>query len=100
MHTETIGFIGGGNMAAALIAGLIADGVPPDRLLVSEPDSDKREALVSRCGITTVQSNGEAADRADVLVLAVKPQQLHVVAQELAPSLSSTGGPLLPRRPS
>jgi len=95
MHTETIGFIGGGNMAAALIGGLIADGMPPERLLVADPDPEKGKALASRFGITLVESNGEAADRADVLVLAVKPQQLQSVAREMAPSLSSPGGPLL-----
>ncbi len=95
MHTETIGFIGGGNMAAALIGGLIADGMPPSRLLVSDPDQAKAGALAERFGITAVANNAEAADRADVLLLAVKPQQLETVARELAPTLSSPGGPLL-----
>jgi pyrroline-5-carboxylate reductase len=82
--TSYIAFIGGGNMAASLIAGLVADGYEPQHLLVSDPDRDKLANLAARTGVRPVADNQEAAERADVLVLAVKPQQLQAVAGDLA----------------
>ena len=49
----TIGFIGGGNMAQAIVSGLITAGVTPDQLVASDPDATCREAL-NQHGITTV----------------------------------------------
>ncbi|HHH40339.1 MAG TPA: pyrroline-5-carboxylate reductase [Sedimenticola sp.] len=82
--SSTIAFIGGGNMAASLIGGLVADGHDPRRLLVSEPDAEKLSGLAARFGIHACADNREAVTRADVLVLAVKPQVLEQVARELA----------------
>jgi len=83
--TSYIAFIGGGNMAASLIAGLVADGCEPQHILVSDPDGQKLANLAARYGIRPVADNREAAGRAEVLVLAVKPQQLQAVAIDLAP---------------
>lgn len=88
MSTETIAFIGGGNMAAALIGGLITDGTDPQTLTATDPDPAKREALSARFGIRTLQDNVAAAGEANVVVLAVKPQMLKSAATELAPLLS------------
>jgi len=85
MNAQSIVFIGGGNMATALISGLVADGTPVEHLLAVDPDPAKREALSARCGVRTAEPGTEAAAAADVLVLAVKPQRLHQVARELAP---------------
>ncbi len=82
--TDKIAFIGAGNMAGALIAGLLADGTPPGRILAADPDKQKCGALAAATGIRTLQDNIEATDLADILVLAVKPQALKRVAQELA----------------
>jgi pyrroline-5-carboxylate reductase len=78
-----IAFIGGGNMAAALVRGLTAVRTPAS-ITVSEPEAAKRTALRRRFGITTVSSNGEAAARSDLVVLAVKPQIIDGVLAELA----------------
>jgi pyrroline-5-carboxylate reductase len=83
--TSYIAFIGGGNMAASLITGLVADGYEPQHILVSDPDKEKVANLAARTGIRPVADNQEAAERAEVLVLAVKPQSLQGVAGELAP---------------
>jgi pyrroline-5-carboxylate reductase len=83
MSTQKIGFIGAGNMAAALIGGLIADGTPPGDILASDPSAERLTALAGS-GIRTLDSNTEAAAQADVLVLAVKPQLLKAVCVELA----------------
>lgn len=79
-----IAFIGAGNMAGALIGGLLADGVSPDRLTATDPSREKCEALRAAAGIRTLQDNRAAAADADILVLAVKPQVLKDVALELA----------------
>ena len=50
--TTRIAFIGGGNMARSLIAGLVADGYDAARLTVSDPDTAKRKALAEQFGIT------------------------------------------------
>ena len=79
-----IAFIGAGNMAGALIGGLLADGVLPEQLIATDPSSEKCAALHNATGIRTLQDNGEAAEIADVIVLAVKPQIIRQVAEELA----------------
>jgi len=87
MNRETIAFIGGGNMAASLIAGLVADGHDPQRLVVSDPDRDKLDRLAARFGVRTASENGEAARDAKVVLLCVKPQMAHSVCHALASML-------------
>lgn len=84
MNTPTLVFIGGGNMAHALINGLLSDGTPPDSIIVAEPDAQRRERLAANLGIRTRDDNQGAAREADVLVLAVKPQVLESVARDLS----------------
>ncbi len=78
-------FIGGGHMASALLGGALADGAPRERFVVAEPVAAQRERLQREFGVRVVERSAEAAADADVLVLAVKPQQMGVVAGELAP---------------
>ena len=87
MTSQTIAFIGGGNMAASLIGGLVADGYDAKRILVSDPDAEKLATLAARFRIQPASDNSEAVGRADVVVLAVKPQVLQQVAQALADSV-------------
>ncbi len=70
----TITFIGGGNMARALIGGLIKSGVDADHITVSDPSAAQRNAAESDFGIRTSQDNAEAVTGRSVVVLAVKPQ--------------------------
>jgi len=81
-HT-TIAFIGAGNMAAALIGGLIADGTNPQHIIASDPDPAKCQALAEGSGIRVTQDNRQAVSGADVVVLAVKPQVLQRVSESL-----------------
>lgn len=83
MTQHTLSFIGGGNMARSLIGGLIADGWPADRIQVTDTNPDARAQLSDRFGVTTGSDNGAAVARANVVVLAVKPQVMHTVAGEI-----------------
>jgi pyrroline-5-carboxylate reductase len=77
-------FIGGGHMASALLGGALADGVARERFVVAEPLAARREWLRQEFAVRVVERGAEAAADAEVLVLAVKPQQMPAVAVELA----------------
>ena len=86
-NIRRLAFIGGGNMAAALINGLLKRGLSPDRIVVADPSRDQLERLKREHGITVVADNVEAATEAEVVVLAVKPQQMRAVAHGLKATL-------------
>ncbi|MCL4184562.1 MAG: pyrroline-5-carboxylate reductase [Burkholderiaceae bacterium] len=80
-----ITFIGGGNMAAALIGGMIARGTPAASVRVIEPVQAQRDALHRRFGVSTfAQAHREALGGADLVVVAVKPQQMREALMPLA----------------
>lgn len=81
-------FIGGGNMASCLIGGMLSKGFDSAQITVSEPNPEARKTLEQSFGISTTDENREAAERADLIVLAVKPQVMRDVATQLAPALS------------
>jgi pyrroline-5-carboxylate reductase len=83
-----IALIGGGNMARGLIGGLLGQGANPALITVSDPLAAGRTALERDFAIRTTQDNTAAASGADVVVLAVKPQQMSPVARALAPALA------------
>ncbi len=82
-HTK-IGFIGGGNMAASLIGGLIADGTTPSQIRVAEPDAQRAESLKQQFAVQIAADNGALVEESDVVVLAVKPQVLRDVCHHIA----------------
>jgi pyrroline-5-carboxylate reductase len=85
-----LAFIGGGNMAAALISGLLKRGLPAGHCIVADPSGEQRRSLVEHYGIVTTDDNTIAAQGANVVVLAVKPQQMRTVAKGLAPHLAAS----------
>lgn len=91
MNTSTlkITLIGGGNMARGLIGGLLGQGANPALITVSDPVASSRETLERDFGVRTTADNAVAAGDADVVVLAVKPQQMGTVARALAPALAA-----------
>ncbi|MCG6970663.1 MAG: pyrroline-5-carboxylate reductase [Gammaproteobacteria bacterium] len=84
-----IAFIGGGNMAVSLIGGLIADGFDAGNLAVADIDKAQRETLAKRFSIHVRDNAAEAATFGDTVVLAIKPQVVKQVAQEIASIVQS-----------
>ncbi|KIH77874.1 pyrroline-5-carboxylate reductase [Geoalkalibacter ferrihydriticus] len=89
MQPDRIGFIGGGNMAEALLKGLTAGTFPAERILVAEPRESQRRALEKKYGVRVSDDNLEVARTCDVLILAVKPQLLDEVLPPLAMAVGS-----------
>ena len=88
MNDATLTFIGGGNMAASLIGGLVADGWDPARIRVADSDSGQRERMAARFQVTTTPDNAAAVSGSDAVVLAVKPQVTGAVAQSIAAAVA------------
>lgn len=80
---SNISFIGGGNMAASIIGGLIANGFNPQRITASDPMPESLSKLRALAPINTTNDNNEAVSDADVVVLAVKPQIMKQVVSGL-----------------
>jgi len=81
---ETIGFIGSGNMAEALIKGIITAGVyKPENIFISDIRPERLDFLTKRYGVQKADSNAALAAKADVLVLSVKPQNMTDALQSI-----------------
>jgi pyrroline-5-carboxylate reductase len=83
-----LAFIGGGNMAAALVGGLTKRGLAADRIVVADPSELQLQRLVRDYGVRAAADNAGAAAGAEVVILAVKPQQMRAVALGLSPHLA------------
>jgi len=81
-----IGFIGGGNMAEALIRGLVKEGKRD--IIVSDPIDERRRYLENCYGVKTTPSNQEVVNLSDIIVIAVKPQNIKEVLEEIKDSVT------------
>lgn len=91
LDNKKISFIGGGNMAQALISGLVGCGIKPSLITVADPSSDIREQLAAK-GLNTVDPMADAKAAvvdADIVVLAVKPQMMKGVVGAFADALDN-----------
>jgi pyrroline-5-carboxylate reductase len=84
-----IAFVGGGNMAGALIGGLLQQGYAAADISVVEVDAAARERLAARFAVSTRETAGPETTGSQVILLAVKPQQLRAVAEGLRPVVGS-----------
>lgn len=82
--SNSIAFIGGGNMARSLIGGLIAQGRSPASIRVAEPAPPLREALRRDFAVAVFETGAQAIAAADIWVLATKPQVLRPVCESLS----------------
>lgn len=89
MTHPRIAFVGAGNMAASLIGGLLARGLPAAHITASEPLAEQRQRIAAEHGIQVLDDNAAAVAGAEVVVLAVKPQVMKEVCLALAPALSA-----------
>lgn len=87
MANYSITFIGAGNMASSIIGGLVQRGLPARKITAADPSHSNLDALKNQYGINTTTNNGEAVQGADVVLLAVKPQLMKAVCEELTPAL-------------
>lgn len=75
INDRKIGFVGAGNMALAIVRGVLNGGmIPPGNVIVSSPSGPSQQFL--DLGVVTTKSNREVALSADILIVATKPQQL------------------------
>ncbi|MEQ1635400.1 MAG: pyrroline-5-carboxylate reductase [Methylococcales bacterium] len=87
MNTKNIGFIGAGNMATSLVSGLIASGHPAEFIWVADINQESLETLAGRLQVNIASSNSALVEAVEVVVLAVKPQVLHSVAEQVASAI-------------
>jgi len=92
-NQPTLAFIGAGNMARAIIGGLLSNGYPAEKIWACEPEAERLSDLKDQ-GLQTTTDNNQAVQAADVVVLAVKPQVLKDVCLAMADS-TQTSKPLL-----
>jgi pyrroline-5-carboxylate reductase len=76
-------FIGGGNMATSLIGGILANGYSASNITACDIDEEKLTGLSANFGINTTSNSLKAVERADIVMLAVKPQAMQVACEQL-----------------
>jgi pyrroline-5-carboxylate reductase len=79
-----LGFIGSGNMANAIIRGIISRGIiRPDHIYAFDVDMDKLKKLSAQLGISVTEDNCQIASKSDIIIIAVKPNAYHEVLSEI-----------------
>lgn len=88
---KKIGFIGAGNMARAIISGLLgSDSVKPEQIYATNRSEGKIQKLVAKYGINQCKTNEELVESCDVIFLTVKPQDLPTVLDSLGPTIDES----------
>ncbi len=83
-----IAFIGGGNMAGAILEGCLANGINPSQCHVVEINEERRTFIEKQWQVNTAATITQTIDTSDLILLAVKPQQMQEVAKALQPHLA------------
>lgn len=85
-----ISFIGAGNMSRAILGGLVANGYNPEKIWASAPEDSHLQGLRADFGVYTTTDNRHCAQQGDILILAVKPQMMAEVCQDIAGMVQNT----------
>ncbi|WP_297798082.1 pyrroline-5-carboxylate reductase [uncultured Marinobacter sp.] len=88
--SPTISFIGAGNMASAIIGGMLDNGFKGADIWVSAPDDSHLQSIRNRFGVSVTTDNRYCAQQADMVILAVKPQVMADVCRDIAPVVQNT----------
>ena len=83
-----IGFIGGGNMANAILGGLLAKGYAPEDVYISDKNTDALGNLKTKYGVKTTEDNSYVAENAEILFICVKPNIVPFVLKEIKSHIS------------
>jgi pyrroline-5-carboxylate reductase len=83
MQQPTIAFIGAGNMARALVSGLVGSGYESNKIVIANPSKEKLQYFSESLSVRTTSDNIEAAQQADVIVYAVKPHKVRLISEQL-----------------
>lgn len=90
LRKKKIAILGSGNMGEALVKGLLRAGkAAPEALTCSEPRAERREEMQKRYGVHVTADNRAACAQADIIVIAVKPQNIDVLLDEIAPAVDA-----------
>ncbi|MFT6028989.1 MAG: pyrroline-5-carboxylate reductase [Oleiphilaceae bacterium] len=87
LHDKKICFVGAGNMANAIIGGLVQNGFSAHSIIASSPSEEHLQQIKSNWGVQTSSDNAASVKQADVIVLSVKPQVLKQVCEQLSANL-------------
>jgi len=90
MNAKNITFIGAGNMAEALLAGLIQAGHDAANITVTDTQTKRLDALKAQYGVLTSNDNSAAIQQADIIVLAIKPQVIEGVLKAMGSAIPAT----------
>jgi len=87
---KSVVFLGTGNMAEALLKGLLREGTAdPEEIVCAEPRPERREEIANRYGVEVTGDNRAAAAEGDLIILSVKPQVVEAVLAEIAPAIDA-----------
>jgi pyrroline-5-carboxylate reductase len=90
LRKKKIAILGSGNMGEALVKGLLRAGkTQPEALVCSDPRAERREELHKRYGVQVTADNRAAVAQSDIVVIAVKPQTIDVLLEEIAPAVDA-----------
>ncbi|MBI2784873.1 MAG: pyrroline-5-carboxylate reductase [Legionella longbeachae] len=84
---KSIALLGTGHLGSALIRGFIKSGYPATSITISNRNPDKSARLVKELGVLSTQTNPQATEHSDVIILAVKPQSMQDICQEIGPTI-------------
>lgn len=91
MDKPLIAFIGAGNMASSIVGGLVESGHPAERIHAADPFPESLERLQAVAPVKVFSDNAAAAEGADVVILAIKPQVMAEACESIASAVAASG---------